>query len=93
MAVKFAKSEPGHKKVTFSVDQEFTEGRVCSVVGDFNEWTPGKHKLVRRTAGKYSVSVVLPAGQYEYRVLRDQGEWLTDPEVASTGVNNVISIP
>ncbi len=93
MAVKVAKSEPGHKKVTFSVGQEFTDGRVCSVVGDFNEWTPGEHKLVRRTAGKYSVSVVLPAGQYEYRVLRDQGEWLTDPEVETTGVNNVISIP
>ena len=67
-------------KVTFALPTESTPGRV-SVVGDFNEWTPGKHTLVKRTNGTHSVSVVVPSGStYRFRYLGEHGNWFDDPE-------------
>ena len=40
----------GSVKVTFALPaEEWAAG--CSVVGDFNEWVPGRHQMRRRSNG------------------------------------------
>jgi 1,4-alpha-glucan branching enzyme len=64
-------------RVTFSLTADRTEGAV-SVVGTFNDWTPGRHQLVPRRDGSRSVSVTLPAGEYRFRYLATGGVWFDD---------------
>jgi 1,4-alpha-glucan branching enzyme len=65
--------------VTFALDDTGT-GPV-SVVGDYNDWTPGAHVLRRRSNGTRSVSVTLPAGRpTRFRYLADGGRWFDDPQ-------------
>ena len=69
-------------KVTFALPVHQTPGR-CSVVGDFNDWQPGRHELRRRTNGTRSTSVTLPSGtRIRFRYLAENGQWFNDPEVA-----------
>jgi 1,4-alpha-glucan branching enzyme len=65
--------------VTFALDDTVT-GSV-SVVGDFNDWTPGAHVLRKRSNGTRSVSVTLPVGRpARFRYLADGGHWFDDPQ-------------
>jgi 1,4-alpha-glucan branching enzyme len=65
--------------VTFALDDTVT-GPV-SVVGDFNDWTPGVHVLRKRSNGTRSVTVALPAGApVRFRYLADGGHWFDDPQ-------------
>lgn len=67
-------------KVTFALPQDNPSGQV-SVVGDFNDWTPGKHVLAKRTNGTRSVSVTMPKGSsVRFRYLGEGGHWFDDPE-------------
>jgi 1,4-alpha-glucan branching enzyme len=71
-------AKTGEVKVTFSLPQSEPAGSV-SVVGDFNDWTPGKHVLARRANGTRSVSVTLQAGsQAHFRYLGEHGHWFDD---------------
>ena len=38
-------------RVTFSLPPDQPEG-VVSVVGDFNDWEPGRHELIKRRHGR-----------------------------------------
>jgi 1,4-alpha-glucan branching enzyme len=67
-------------KVTFSLPQEQPSGTV-SVVGDFNDWTPGAHLLHRGDDGTLSATVTMPAGRrIHFRYLASGGRWFNDPE-------------
>jgi 1,4-alpha-glucan branching enzyme len=71
----------GALRITFVLPQDQPEGRV-SVVGDFNDWTPGVHTLVRRSNGTRSVGVTVPPGAaYRFRYLGEGGHWFDDPDV------------
>jgi 1,4-alpha-glucan branching enzyme len=63
-------------RVTFSLPADDT-GAV-SVVGTFNDWTPGKHELVPRRDGTRSISVTLPPGEHRFRYLATGGRWFDD---------------
>jgi 1,4-alpha-glucan branching enzyme len=68
--------------VTFALDD--TIAGTVSVVGDFNDWTPGAHVLRKRSNGTRSVVVTLPAGQpTRFRYLADGGHWFDDPQADS----------
>ena len=74
-------SKAGKADVTFVLPDAEPTGRV-SVVGDFNDWTPGVHTLVRRSNGTRSVKVALPAGgAFRFRYLGEGGRWFDDPQV------------
>jgi hypothetical protein len=64
--------------VTFTLDD--TVPGPVSVVGDFNDWTPGSHVLRKRSNGTRSVAVTLPAGEVRFRYLADGGVWFDDPQ-------------
>ena len=67
-------------RVTFALPKEEPTGRV-SVVGNFNDWTPCAHSLVRRANGTRSVAVSVPAGAWiEFRYLVEGGHWLDEPD-------------
>lgn len=69
-------------QLTFSLPAGVPAGRV-SVVGDFNDWTPGRHELKSLRDGSRAVSVRVPAGRrVRFRYLAADGHWFDDPEVA-----------
>jgi len=71
----------GQVRITFTLPDHADAGRV-SVVGDFNDWTPGVHTLARRTNGTRSVAVTLrPGGVHQFRYLAEGGHWFDDPDV------------
>jgi len=77
-------------RVTFALPKEEPAGRV-SVVGNFNDWTPCTHSLVRRANGTRSVAVSVPAGSWlEFRYLGEDGLWFDDPEADVHDRNSVI---
>lgn len=63
-------------RVTFSLPAD--DPGVVSVVGSFNDWTPGRHELVARRDGTRSVSVTLPPGEHRFRYLGTGGRWFDD---------------
>ncbi len=64
-------------RVTFTLPADQPVGEV-SVVGTFNDWTPGRHQLVQRRNGTRSVSVNLPPGEHRFRYLATNGVWFDD---------------
>ncbi|ETK34195.1 isoamylase early set domain-containing protein [Microbispora sp. ATCC PTA-5024] len=64
-------------RVTFALPADRPEG-VVSVVGDFNDWRPGHHELLRRRSGIRSVSIILPPGAHRFRYLATGGLWFDD---------------
>ncbi len=64
-------------RVTFSLPAGEPAGDV-SVVGTFNDWTPGRHQLLPRRNGTRSVSVTLPPGEHRFRYLATGGVWFDD---------------
>jgi 1,4-alpha-glucan branching enzyme len=64
-------------RVTFSLSANQPAGAV-SVVGSFNDWTPGSHQLVPRRDGTRTVSVTLPPGEHVFRYLASDGVWFDD---------------
>lgn len=78
--------------VTFVLDDCLAAA--VSVVGDFNEWTPGVHQLRRRSNGTLSVTVTLPVGsRVHFRYLAAGGRWFNDPEAdAHDGQGSVLTV-
>jgi 1,4-alpha-glucan branching enzyme len=65
--------------VTFVLDED--TAAAVSVVGDFNDWTPGLHQLRRRSNGTRSATVTLPTGStVRFRYLGEGGRWFDEPD-------------
>ena len=66
--------------LTFFLPTTALDGAV-SVVGSFNDWTPGLHPLRRRSNGTASTSVTVPVGEtVRFRYLGEQGRWFDDAD-------------
>jgi 1,4-alpha-glucan branching enzyme len=65
-------------RVTFELPAEVS-AQTASLCGDFNDWSPTAHPMVRRKDGRFSVTVWLPAERtYRYRFLLDGEQWEND---------------
>jgi len=64
-------------RITFALPADRPAG-VVSVVGDFNDWSPGRHELRTRRNGTRTVSVILPPGIHRFRYLATGGIWFDD---------------
>jgi 1,4-alpha-glucan branching enzyme len=66
--------------LTFALPSSAVDGTV-SVVGTFNDWTPGAHPLRRRSNGTASTSVKVPVGTtVRFRYLGENGRWFDDAD-------------
>jgi 1,4-alpha-glucan branching enzyme len=67
-------------RVTFELSPEETISEV-SLCGEFNEWEPSAHPMMRRKDGRFSITVSLEAGRnYRFRYLLDGQVWENDWE-------------
>ncbi len=90
--IKFSRTAKG-VKVTFALPaEEWAAG--ASVVGDFNEWVPGRHEMRRRSNGTRSTSVTLATGsRIRFRYLGMNGHWFNDPDIVELdGPNSVLAV-
>lgn len=79
------------RKLTFVLPAAEPTGFV-SVVGDFNDWTPGAHVLRKRSNGTRSVSVSVPTGStVRFRYLGENGHWFDDPD-AEHGQTGLVTV-
>ncbi len=70
-------------KVTFMFSKEICENfEEISVLGDFNNWDPDKHKFSHKHSdGSSSIEIVFETGkEYQFRYLCDGQIWLNEPE-------------
>jgi hypothetical protein len=68
MIKKVNKRSSDQTKVTFVLPEDHDMGKDVHVVGDFNNWTPGENKFVRRSNQTYSTNAMLEeGGRYEFR--------------------------
>lgn len=80
MSVRVESTAHDHLNVTFVLPAGDPPGAV-SVVGSFNDWTPGAHTLMRDDSGLRSVTVELPYGRaVHFRYLAADGLWFDDPD-------------
>lgn len=80
----------GATTITFSLSAD--EGAV-SVVGNFNDWTPGVHVLGGRGKTR-SVSVEVPADYIAvFRYLGEGGRWFDEPEASYVDAGASVLLP
>ncbi len=80
MTIRIQRQDQTATKIQFVLPDDIHDGAV-SVVGSFNDWRPGVHRLVRRSNGTRSVSVAVPRGQeVRFRYLGNGGVWFDDPD-------------
>ena len=73
----------------------YTNAKNVSVAGSFSHWEAGKINMKKDIDG-WAISLVLPAGNYDYRFIVD-GEWITDPgnpvsDVEDKQLNSFIAV-
>jgi hypothetical protein len=80
MAIEFRTAPAsGQATITFAIADD-GNGPV-SVVGSFNDWTPGVHTLTPRADGQRSIEVEVAADvEIHFRYLRSDGRWFDDPD-------------
>lgn len=67
-------------EIRFTLDAH-DQGETVSVVGSFNDWTPGTHLMQQQDDGTYSVSITVSAdADVHFRYLADGGAWFDDPD-------------
>ena len=68
------------RKITFALPADHPAGKV-SVVGNFNNWTPGTDVLKKRSNGTMSATVTLPSDYIvAFRYLGENGQWFDDQD-------------
>jgi 1,4-alpha-glucan branching enzyme len=79
MIKKVNKRSSDQVKVTFVLPEDHPYGDDLSVVGEFNDWTTGEHRFVRRSNQTYSTNVMLPEGnRYAFRYYSEEDGWVNE---------------
>lgn len=79
MALAKQKVNVTARKMQPSISARIDSAKTVAVSGDFNNWDPIGTPLKRNSEGKWSLSVELDPGEYQYRLLVD-GQWHDHPE-------------
>jgi hypothetical protein len=64
---------------------ENSEATEISLVGDFNDWKVGEHKLVKLQTGLWTATVALPPGRHVYAYVLDGTLLVADPRAPKAG--------
>ena len=66
-------------KVSFEVPaDQIGTGRDVRVLGTFNNWSWNEGLNLKAVKGTYKASLDLPAGEYQFRYLADDSQWIND---------------
>jgi len=77
MLQKSQPDETGMVTVVFSLPAEVT-GSQAAVVGEFNDWSPSQHPMMRGAEG-FTLAISLRGGEaYRFRYLIDGARWEND---------------
>ena len=68
------------KKIQFEFPT--LEAQEVHLSGDFNNWDTGSHPIKKDKNGKWTTTLSLKPGRYEYRFFVD-GNWENDPSCSS----------
>jgi len=71
-------SKQNIKRNSWMFSLEAAGAKEVFLMGDFNNWSPGKHPMQRDKNGIWSKRVMLSPGDHEYKFLVD-GQWKEDP--------------
>ena len=72
--------------------------KVVAVAADFNDWNPARTVLLRNPSGLWQTKITPPPGEYRYKYVVNQTEWIEDPANLMKvpdeygGLNSVLSI-
>jgi len=83
-------------RVAFNVPKGRT--RTIHLVGDFNDWSASLHPMRRDPTMGWTLTLELELGRaYQFRYLRDGGEWMYDSQADgyvynADGVHNFIVV-
>lgn len=92
VVIKTRRTKTGQVTVTWVLPADVHEGPV-SVVGCFNDWTPGTHVLGKRSNGTRSAShTATPGTEIRFRYLGHGGRWFNDPDTDHDGTDDVIVV-
>jgi len=82
MIKKVNKRGSSRVKATFVLPEDHDFGEGVHLVGDFNDWTTGENKLIRRSNKTYSTNVKLSEGErYAFRYYSEEHDaYYNDPE-------------
>ncbi|MGH3858741.1 isoamylase [Actinokineospora sp.] len=88
--IRIKRAADGHQRVTFALAQDDLPGIAkASVVGNFNEWEPGRHELRKRSNGTLSTTVEVAEGTtLTFRYLGDDGVWFNDSQAEVDHLGN-----
>lgn len=91
MLTRSPASVPGHRTLTFTLPAEWAD-RV-SVVGNFNDWTPGQLTLV--ADGDVARASVVVANDYTavFRYLGEGDHWFDEPEADHVDAGGSVVLP
>ncbi|HEV2391638.1 MAG TPA: isoamylase early set domain-containing protein [Verrucomicrobiae bacterium] len=73
------------KEVAFAIDKPAAQNVLLA--GTFNEWIPERTPLRKDAQGKWTTTLSLAPGRYEYRFVAD-GQWLSDPTAKESVPND-----
>lgn len=81
MSIQLYRSQAlGETQIRFTIDDHVHEG-VVSVVGSFNDWTPGVNVFVLRANGTRVADVTVPSDEdVHFRYLGSGGIWFDEPD-------------
>jgi 1,4-alpha-glucan branching enzyme len=85
-ALQKAEAEPKsvkRRKVAFTI--QVPNAHEAAIAGSFNDWQPQPLKAAK-SPGSFSLTVLLPPGDYEYRFVID-GQWCNDATCPETVPN------
>ncbi|MCC6231019.1 MAG: isoamylase early set domain-containing protein [Verrucomicrobiales bacterium] len=70
------------KPINFHCDAP--DAKAVEIVGDFNDWQPGVHRMHRQPDGTWFLQVSLHHGHHRYRFLVD-GQVMLDSKASGVG--------
>jgi hypothetical protein len=83
----------GGNVVRFTLPGDVHEGPV-SVVGSFNDWTPGAHPMLPEDDATLSATAVVDGAEVHFRYLGSDGVWFDDPDADEvTADGSVVRAP
>lgn len=73
------------KKTTFQV--ALPNAGSVALVGDFNNWNSAAHPMKKGKGGVWKADLSLDAGEYQFRYLVNNNEWMNDDKAPAVANN------